>query len=99
MKESKISFVTDVSTREAAVYTGLFAWTFMRNVAKGVDRAAHRLPWVFMGVTVAASILVSYACIGQARAERDNYNKRAVWLDQQLENYRALYGDGKGTSR
>lgn len=95
MKENEISFVTNVSTREAAVYTGLFAWAFLRNVARGVDRAAHRLPWVFVGVAVAASTLVSYYCIGQARAERDSSSKRAVMLDQQLDNYRALYGDGK----
>ena len=99
MKESKISFVTNVSTREAAVYTGLFAWAFMRNVAKGIDRAAHRLPWVFILVTVAASAAVSYACIGQARAERDSYNRRAVQLDQQLESYKALYDDGKEAAK
>ncbi len=95
MKENKISFVANVSTREAAVYTGLFAWAFVRNVAKGVDRAAHRLPWVFILVTVAASFMVSYVCIARARAERDSYNRRAVQLDQQLESYKALYGGGK----
>ena len=99
MKESKISFVANVSTREAAVYTGLFAWAFVRNVAKGIDRAVHRLPWVFILVSVAASVLVSYACIGQARAERDSYNRRAVQLDQQLESYKALYDEGKEAAK
>lgn len=99
MKENKISFVTNVSTREAAVYTGLFAWAFLRNVARGIDRAAHRLPWVFILVALTASFMVSYVCIARARAERDSCDRRAVQLDRQLENYKALYGGGKEAER
>ncbi len=99
MKEKQISFVTNVSTREAAVYTGLFAWAFVRNVAKGVDRAAHRLPWLFVLLSIAASTAVSFVCIGQARADRDSSDKRAMMLDRQLDSYKAVYGDGKGTAQ
>ena len=94
-KKQKINFTGDVTIREAFVYSVLYTGVFYRNVWRAVNRAAHRLPWVFVIVAVAVSTLTSYVCIAKARAERDSCSKKLVHAMQQLESYRAVYGDGK----
>lgn len=94
-KSEKISFVENATTKEALCYSVWFAWVFVRNIAKAINGAAHRLPWVFIFLTVLISSITSYVFIAQARAERDDYNKENAHLNQQLDSYKAVYGDGK----
>lgn len=94
-KSEKINFVSNATTREAFVYSILYSCVFLRNIGRGIDKAAHRLPWVFVSATTAASVIVSIVLIGRARAERDAYNKQLVHTTQQLESYKAAYDGGK----
>ena len=90
-KSDKISFVTNATTKEAFVYTMLYSWVIVRNIGKAIDRAVHRLPWLFIALTAIIATIVSLICIGQARVERDSYNKTNVHLQQQLDSYKAVY--------
>lgn len=94
-KQDKISFVTNATTREAFVYTMLYSWVIVRNIGRAIDKAVHKLPWLFIALTVIIATIVSLICIGQARAERDNYNQKLVHTTQQLDSYRAICEDGK----
>ena len=90
-KSDKISFVTNATTREALAYIVLYSWVVVRNIGKAVDRAVHRLPWLFIVLTALIAAVVSIVCIGQARAERDQSNKALVHTTQQLDSYKAVY--------
>lgn len=94
-KSDKISFVSNATTKEAFVYTMLYSWVIVRNIGKAIDRAVHRLPWLFIALTALIATIVSIVSIGQARAERDSYNKTNVHLQQQLDSYKACFDNGK----
>ncbi len=93
MKKSEISFMSNATTVEAARYAALYSGVVVRNIARGINRAAHGFPWVFVFATALLSFAASYVCIAQARSERDQYNQRFVATEKQLESYRAVYGD------
>jgi hypothetical protein len=84
-----IDFVDNVTTREALWYIRRFTLVIMRNLFKTIDNAAHRWPWALIGIVFIACIITSYVCIGQARAERDYYNKENYQLTQELSKYKA----------
>lgn len=94
-KSDKISFVTNATTKEALAYIVLYSWVVVRNIGKAIDRAVHRLPWLFIALTALIATIVSIVSIGQARAERDSYNKTNVHLQQQLDSYKACFDNGK----
>lgn len=98
-KKEKISFVTNATTREAAVYVMLFVWVIIRNAWRAVNKAVHRLPWVFLLIMAALFLLGSLAKIGQARAERDRCSKRLADVTRQLDSYKAMCGEGKEVAR
>lgn len=98
-KKERISFVTNATTREAAVYVMLFAWVMVRNMARAVNRAVHKLPWVFLLIVGAGMFVWSFLAIAEARAERDQYNQKLVNLTRQLDSYKAVYGEGKEAKR
>ncbi len=93
-KKDKMSIVENATARQALAYSLLYGWVFWRSVWRAVNRAAHSLPWVFIGVAVSVATIASYVSIGQARAERDSYNHRLVKVERQLASYKAIY-DGK----
>jgi ABC-type multidrug transport system fused ATPase/permease subunit len=86
MKQSTINFVDNTSTSEAFVYVLRFQWHIIKNIAKFINKFAHRFPWVLVVVVLVVSTLISYINIGTARAERDKYNKENVQLKQQVES-------------
>lgn len=98
MKTNEISFVKNATTAEAARYAALYTGVVVRNIARGINRAAHGFPWVFVVGTALVSFAASYVCIAQARSERDQYNQRFVDTERQLESYRAVYGGGSSDS-
>ncbi len=73
------------------LYTGVF----FRNIGRAINKAVHKLPWVFIIVTIVMAFVVSFIFISKARAERDSYNKQNVHLSQELSNYKAIYDNGK----
>ena len=88
-QKTTINFVDNVTTKEALVYIWRFALVVLRNLWKGIDNVAHRWPWALVGLVFIACTIMSYVCIGQARAERDHYNKENYQLTQELSKYKA----------
>lgn len=87
-----IDFVDNATTQEAAKYILRFAVVILRNFIKCIDRAAHRWPWQLAGIILVVCVITSFALIGQARAERDHYNKENYQLTQELSKYKAALG-------
>ena len=84
-----IDFTQNVTTSEAFKYIGRLTAVIVRNIIRAIDKAAHRWPWAFIFSILLVSIITSYVCIGQARAERDSYNKEAAHLQALVNSYRA----------
>lgn len=80
-----IDFVDNATTKEAAVYTVRYAYVFFRNIWRGTNSFAHRLPWVLVGLVTLVSAMISLAYVSSARAERDNACKKQYQLQQQVE--------------
>lgn len=97
MVESKgeIAEVTNATTKQAVVFIGVYSWVILRNIGIAINKAVHKLPWLFIVVTVVISFIVSFVLISKARAERDNYNQKLVHATQQLDSYMAAYGNIK----
>ena len=84
-----IDFVDNATTREALKYIHRFTLVIMRNLFKAIDNAAHRWPWQLSGIVLVSCVITSYVLVGQARAERDHYNKENYQLTQELSKYKA----------
>lgn len=93
--KGKIAEVTNVTTKQAIVFIGVYSWVIVRNLGRAINKAVHKLPWLFIVVTVVISFVVSFIFISRARAERDSYNKKLVHVTQQLDSYVAAYGNIK----
>lgn len=91
MKESSITFAYNATTLEALKFTLLYAWVFLRNVWKGTNRFVHRFPWVCIILVIAISTIICFVKIGNARAERDKYNKENVKLSEKVASYEASF--------
>ncbi len=91
--KDKISEVTNATTKQAAVFIVVYSWVIVRNIGKRSNRAVHKLPWLFIVLSIVISTIVSIACIGKARAERDSYNKKLVHTTQLLDSYKNAYGE------
>ena len=97
MVESKgqIAEVTNATTKQAVVFIGIYLWVIVRNLGRVINKAVHKLPWLFIMITVVISFIVSFVFISKARAERDSYNQKLVHATQQLDSYMAAYGNIK----
>lgn len=92
MSDTTIDFAYNTTTWEAMKYSVKFAWIAVRNIARLVNKIVHRLPWLFIILTILISVIYSYVEIGQARAERDSYNQQNVHLQMEVDSFRAAYG-------
>ena len=93
--KGKIAEVTNATTKQAIVFIGVYSWVVVRNLGRAINKAVHKLPWLFIAITVVISFIVSFIFISRARAERDSYNKKSVHVTQQLDSYVAAYGNIK----
>lgn len=98
--KDKISEVTNATTKQAAVFIVVYSWVIVRNtgkairnIGKAINKAVYKLPWLFILLSIVISTIVSIACIGKARAERDSYNKKLVHTTQLLDSYKNAYGE------
>ena len=91
----KIEEVTNATTKQAIVFIGVYSWVIVRNLGRAINKAVHKLPWLFIVITVVISFIVSIVFIGKARAERDSYNQKLVHATQQLDSFYAVYGNIK----
>lgn len=93
--KGKIAEITNTTTKQAIVFIGVYSWVIVRNLGRAINKAVHKLPWLFIVITVAISFVVCFIFISKARAERDNYNQKLVHVTQQLDSYVAAYGNIK----
>ena len=87
--------IENATTKQAEVFIGVYSWVILRNIGRVINNAVHKLPWLFIVITVVISFIVSFVFISKARAERDSYNQKLVHATQQLDSYVAAYGEGK----
>lgn len=87
--------IENATTKQAVVFIGVYSWVIIRNIGRAINKAVHKLPWLFIVVTVVISFIVSFVFIFKARAERDSYNQKLVHATQQLDSYMAAYGNIK----
>lgn len=91
----KIAEVTNATTKQAVVFIGVYSWVILRNTGKAINRVVHKLPWLFVVLSIVISTIVSIVFIGKARAERDSYNQKLVHVTQKLDSFYAAYGNIK----
>lgn len=87
--------IENATTKQAVVFIGVYSWVIIRNIGRAINKAVHKLPWLFIAVTVVISFIVSFVFISKARAERDSYNKKLVHATQLLDSFYAAYGNLK----
>ena len=87
--------IENATTKQAVVFIGVYSWVIIRNIGRAINKAVHKLPWLFIVVTVVISFIVSFVFISKARAERDSYNQKLVHATQQLDSFYATYGNLK----
>lgn len=93
--KGKIAEITNTTTKQAIVFIGVYSWVIVRNLGRAINKAVHKLPWLFIVITVAISFVVCFIFIYKARAERDSYNQKLVHATQQLDSFYAAYGNLK----
>lgn len=87
--------IENATTKQAVVFIVVYSWVILRNIGRAINKAVHKLPWLFIVVTVVISFIVSFVFIFKARAERDSYNQKLVHATQQLDSFYAAYGNLK----
>ena len=87
--------IENATTKQAAVFIVVYSWVILRNIGRAINNAVHKLPWLFIVITVVISFIVSFIFISKARAERDSYNQKLVHVTQQLDSFYAAYGNIK----
>ena len=87
--------IENATTKQAVVFICIYSWVIVRNLGRVINKAVHKLPWLFIAVTVVISFIVSFVFISKARAERDSYNQKLVHATQQLDSFYAAYGNIK----
>lgn len=93
--KGKIAEITNTTTKQAIVFIGVYSWVIVRNLGRAINKAVHKLPWLFIVVTIVISFIVSFVFISKARAERDSYNQKLVHATSQLDSFYAAYGNLK----
>ena len=94
-RKDRIAEVTNATTKQAVVFIGIYSWVIVRNLGRTINKAVHKLPWLFIVITVVISFIVSFVFISKARAERDSYNQKLVRATQQLDSFYAAFGNIK----
>lgn len=84
--------IENTTTKQAVVFIVVYSWVILRNIGRAINKAVHKLPWLFIVITVVISFIVSFVFISKARAERDSYNQELVHTTQQLDSFYAAYG-------
>ena len=83
--------IENATTKQAIVFIGIYSWVILRNLGRAINKAVHKLPWIFIILTIIVSFIISFICISKARAERDRYDKDMEHISQQLDSYKAVY--------
>lgn len=87
MTPKKIDFIDNATTKEALVYSVRYGLHFWGNIARGINRFVHRWPWIPIAAVTMTATVWSYSEIGQARAERDSYQKVYAAQRDSIDRY------------
>lgn len=60
------------------------------NAVRAIDKAVKGFPWAFIFAIGLIAVISSAAGVGNARAERDNTQRKMVALQDTLDNYKML---------
>lgn len=93
MEQKEKETLKETTTKRAFLLILWYSWVITKNIARAINKAVYRLPWVFMAAVVIVSSVVSFVYISKARVERDQYNQTTIELQQQLDKYKSVYGD------
>lgn len=83
--KTTISFVNNVTTKEAGMYALKYGWAFTKGVCKDINSFVHRLPWICVTVVSIVAATIGFILVADARMQRDHANKEMVKLQQQVE--------------
>ena len=70
--------IENATTKQAVVFIVVYSWVIVRNIGIAINKAVHKLPWLFIVITVVISSIVSFIFISKARAERDKIGRAHV---------------------
>ena len=83
--KTTISFVNNVTTKEAGMYALKYGWAFTKGVCKDINSFVHRQPWNCVTVVSIVAATIGFILVADARMERDHANKEMVKLQQRVE--------------
>lgn len=83
--------IKEATTKQAFVMLMLCHWCITKNIARSINGAVYKTPWIFICTIIVFSFVMCFVQIGKARIERDKYNQTVVELQQQLEKYKSAY--------
>lgn len=47
--------IENATTKQAVVFIGVYSWVILRNIGRAINKAVHKLPWLFIVITVVIS--------------------------------------------
>lgn len=48
--------IENATTKQAVVFIWIYSWVIVRNLGRAINKAVHKLPWLFIVITVVISI-------------------------------------------
>lgn len=79
-----------MTSKDAFIQICKCSLVILTNTWNSINKAAHKYPWVFIISILIGAIAISVINIGQARAERDNYNKQLIEVQQSLDSAKCI---------
>lgn len=82
---TKIAFTSNIY-REAFSMIGRGFAMAVKETCRVVNKAIHRWPYAFMFAEALVLVMIAFAYVGQARAERDHANKRYLGVQHRADS-------------
>lgn len=79
-----------MTSKDAFIQICKCSWVILTNTWNSINKAAHKYPWAFIIPILLAATVISVINIGQARAERDNYNRQLIEVQQSLDSAKCI---------
>ena len=75
----------DVTVKKAALSVFKYSLIFFFALFRAINQQAHKLPWLYVGITILIFVIIYSVCVGKARAERDKALQQQITLQEQVE--------------
>lgn len=82
---AKITFTSNIY-REAFSMIGRGFAMAVKETGRIVNKAIHKWPYAFMFAEALVLVMIAFAYVGQARAERDHANKQYVGVQHRADS-------------